>query len=310
MDDSFKASMALYECKRDKIGADGHNHLLFGLDTLAAGLENIFLEYANDFSTHEVLGNWETWIKAQASLFWRYKKAPDNQPETGMNDDWMRAKRYLGYLLSQHLLSKIEKPSNDMKCPRDMLCSARVKYLLPLNIEEFVRIRAYFIYKARCSANLENDTSHHRDDYFAATNTVYQALGNLLARPGRENTECIDCGTKLAEIHLAGDSLHGSRKQVREARRRDLARLGLDNSVAKLADQCLDSLGWLFGEIEDEAPNQVRLRPVDLLRSHLAVGNMFDFFIMCFLAHGSDEDNTSRRVVADVPVSTRTRRGN
>ena len=296
--DEFNVWMAIYEGEKGALEADVNSGKNIWLDVLSRALERIFQKFCDDFDKYEVLGKWEEWIHAHAYLFWKYKGAPRNQPQEGMVDDWMQAKRYLGYLVAQHLLSRFEEPKQADLCPREMLSAGRAKYLLSLNLEEFARMRAYFMYRSRRSGN---SPSIHDRDYTSSTKTIYQALDDVVGWPRRDMARCRDCRPRLASVHLKGDENHSTRKQVEAARKRDLARLGLDSGVAKLADECLDSLAWLFTEVGNGDLHRLSQEPARLLKSHLAVANMFDFFVACLLTHKDKGEITTERRGGTLP---------
>jgi hypothetical protein len=291
MVDEFKLCMTLYEHRRDELEMDGYRDRQLRLDILSECAEQIFQAFADSFDEHEVSGDWESWIDAQAWLFWQYKGAPMHQPKEGVGDDKMQAKRYLGYLVAQHLLSELGKTIPSGKCPVDILSAARVKYLLPLSVEEFVRIRSYFSYKSRLARNGCDDPSQHHNDYSAAADAVYQALRRLVVWPDQEDTKCRRCGRSLTEVHKNGDKENDGVEKIKAAKKRALDRLGLANNVvASLVDRCVDSLyPWLKGVGLGGVWGAVPPEPSRCLCSHFAVANMFEFFVMCFLAHSMDD---------------------
>jgi hypothetical protein len=256
------------------------------LDFASAALVNLFDHFADRFCEHETIGNWEKWIRAEASLVWQYKDCPANQSPDRELDDWMQAKRLLGYLVAEHLLAKTREGGGQCECPLDLLRPERAKYLLALSVDEFVRFRAYFGYRSRISKNGDDVQSQHLSDYDMATGVVYEGLRDLLLWP-HQGSKCRECGRSLSQTHEKSDAHHLEIEQIKVAKKRALRRLGLGVWVDRLVDRSVDSLyPWLRRGASTSPPSD----PPECLCTHFASVNMFEFFVMCAVAHGIGGD--------------------
>lgn len=276
--DAFQIAMGSYEIAK----ADAQTRLReFGLDQLGRELEFTFKVLAPDFDTYAKANRWHEWVKEQAWLFWQYRGAPTSQGKEGEVDDYMQAQRYLGYLLAEYLLGRLQDPN---VCPLDLLKSEHIKYLVGLSVEEFVRFRAYFVYRLRLrvGAREKADTSQ---DYDFAADTVRASLRGLLRRCRRD--KCDTCRQNIVALHHNAHGRPIDLVRVAQAKRNVLTRLRVCNEWTPLVDKCVKSLYPWLEQREDDSEDQRGTSPEEsgeCLCTHFAVGNLFEFLAMCVVA--------------------------
>jgi hypothetical protein len=258
----------------------------YELEKASLSLERTFRGFSDDLSRPELKDCWNEWLSTQAWLFWCYRGAPDHQSSTAMHDDFMRAKRHLGYLVADDMLARTLRSDG---CVRHLLSAERVHYLVAISVEEFVRMRAYFFYLARSRcANDVRYGSRDTEDYMAAEEFLYETLRMMFDLD--QGNRCVDCGDDFSDTLRAilpakdiADSVPG----IVKAKRLTLERLNIQDSSWSIMDGgVVPMYSWLENGARGPAPKQ----SVQQLCNHFSVMNMFEFLLMCLVARRSEGD--------------------
>lgn len=279
LETEFARSMLLFRVVQARIDRPRNSPL----DTAATYLVESFRKCVARFEDHERLGHWSEWINAQANIVWRYNGYRRDQSAEQMLDDQKEAKRYLGYLVADDLLQRLQDQN---ECPEMLLSTERMRYLVPLSVEEFARNRAYFLYRERlwCQA-----AGSAEEDYQQVLEELNTFLSALLARPRTER--CKKCRPALFDRHQLCDRARTTVGSIKMAKRFTLKRLRLpadtERRLAESVEKCTEAFyAWLGNRPAIASVDDIRR---DLCR-HFAIANMFEYFAICLLIHWTDPD--------------------
>jgi hypothetical protein len=226
-----------------------------------------------------------TWIEAQARLFWHIKKNP-NQTNKEQKDDYHNAKRYFAFIIAYNAINDCRKSS---ACPLYKLTNTHIDYLECLTVYEFVLLDAFLAYLS--NDNRSKYSSTHLEDYFNATNLVDSSLC------GRFTNQIPPTLEHWHELLIKREPLPKEKKK--EVKKVALARNSLDN------DKNLEMLDYYLLEVyenlrdiilnpESCMPDQInQLSQILMLHIYKYPHNvnMFEYMLKCVFSSIIDPDN-------------------
>jgi hypothetical protein len=274
--DEFKSLMAPVNEIRDSVT----DLRQYALDIASKQLKEAFVNLLSDFTLCERGSIWSEWIEAHAWLFWKYK-GEYLQSDGGQLDDYMQAKRYLGYLIAETILAELAEKKSP--CPLKLVSAERAKYLLPLSVEHFLRIRSYFnsIDRRRIAGGNESDRTE--DDYETAKEYLHGTVKRLAKAASQRPSQCNSekCANEFLQIHGDADPDHRELAHIKIAKRNTLDRLSLQTYSITTVNWYVDGLyHWL----EDLSNKRAVHRPIDLekaVREYPGMVNMFELLLVC-----------------------------
>lgn len=228
------------------------------------------------FDILEDIGYWRGWIEAQAKILWMYRGGPWGQDVTRQMDDFMMAKRYFAYLLTDHLLTLcIEQISPS--CPLAKLSSKYARYLQSITIHQFAQFRAYFR-RLKEHRNSDFSLEERTKDYLEAIDHVDCAFNANC--PSTRQTECVAWKVPPAQSEW---------ETIKQAKANIVRLLEPDAVLAADISRYVDSFYEWLSHCE-ESPKDISIHEQLLRRLYndTHIVNVFEVLVKCFLARKVD----------------------
>ena len=210
-------------------------------------------------------------VFSQADLLWRYKGTPENQAKELQINDYHNARRYVGYVIAHRIFESCFLS----KCLFVSLPQPCIEYLQILSLDEFVRYKAYHLYRERIESG-ENVKGDEYSDYYNAIGFLDQ----VMIRTPQCSQHDLQCVSKIFKLAKHIDNL----PLIENAKKNTLIRLGrmhLYDSVKGF----IDNLYGIVQMIErgDKIPQRLVNKAVRDLYAITSVANVLEFALKCYL---------------------------
>jgi hypothetical protein len=231
--------------------------------------------------------------RTQTRLFMLQNNLPvppkDRALDKKFPDNFYSAKRYIGYLIALRLLDDCGKGD---KCPFSRIPSECVEYLQSLSVEEFVKTKAYLIWRDRTPVGVASEASQADEDYRTAEEYLDQRASGACCVRKAEKLDRIRRMVTAAQYFDDWPRILAAK--VASFKRRFPNAVVPEDTIDRYVGILYSSMKALLADVrpsKEEAMASVRA-----LYCHVKHTNMFEFIFKCSLVGelSHDEHNKIR----------------
>jgi hypothetical protein len=215
--------------------------------------------------------------KRQARIIWFFNGANPNQIPEQEQNDYYTAKRYLGFLLSDRLLTRWSE--GDL-CPEESFREEYIEYFQGLTVEEFVRFKAYLRWLDRTKHRRITHPARQDEDYLVSLGFLDRLILKCRRNCCGDNEQF---WRQIAEGQKYVDRTRDL-SVIKTAKSNTLRRLFRDSEIA-VVDAFVDRFYGLIRQLPaTPVPEGLIEDIVHSIYEKPHLTNMFELFLKFFLA--------------------------